>query len=58
MIYGLIDRNIYEHYTYMSTVFQAIKNKQTQYNWLISDCECYPRNTEIEQLFNQKYCWL
>ena len=34
MIYGLIDRNIHEHYTYMSTIFQAIKNKQTQYNWL------------------------
>lgn len=58
MIYGLIDRNIHEYYTYMSIVFKAIKNKQTQYNWLISDCECYPLDGEIDQLLNQEYCWL
>ena len=58
MIYGLIDRNTHEYYTYMSIVFQAIKNKQTQYNWLISDCECYPLDEEIDQLLNQEYCWL
>ncbi len=58
MIYGLVDRNIHEYYTHMGIVFQAIKNKQAQYNWLISDCECYPQDKEIEQLLNQEYCWL
>ena len=42
----------------MSKVFQAMNNAQTQYNWLITDCECYPENKEIEKLFDQEYCWL
>ena len=39
-------------------MFQGINNAQKQYNWLITDCECYPKNKEIEELFDQKYCWL
>lgn len=58
MIYGLIDRNNHKYYTYMSTVFEAIGNIQTQYNWLVTGCVCYPKDKEIEELFNQDYCWL
>ena len=58
MIYGLIDRKSHQYYTYMSKVFQAIDNVQTQYNWLVTGCECYPKDTEIEKLFDQEYCWL
>lgn len=58
MIYGIIDRKSQKYYTYMGKVFQAINNAQVQYNWLITDCVCYPRNKEIEQLLDQEYCWL
>ena len=58
MTYGLIDRKSHKFYTHMRTVFQAIENVQKQYNWLITDWECYPKNKEIEQLFEQEYCWL
>ena len=58
MTYGVIDRKNQKFYTYLSKVFQGINNAQKQYNWLITDCECYPKNKEIEELFDQKYCWL
>ena len=58
MIYGVIDRKNHKFYTYLSKVFQVINNAQNQYNWLITDWECYPKNKEIIQSLDQKYCWL
>lgn len=58
MMYGIIDRKNQKYYTYMSKVFQAIDNVQKQYNWLITDCVCYPKEQAIEHLFDQEYCWL
>ncbi len=40
-------------YTYLSTIFQAIDNKQLKYNWLITNCECYFCNKNIDKLFSQ-----
>lgn len=45
-------------YTYLSTIFQAIDNKQLKYNWLITNCECYFCNKNIDKLFSQKYTWI
>lgn len=58
MIYGIIDRKNHKYYTYMSNVFQAINDAHLAYNWLITDCLCYPKNKEIEAMFDQEYCWL
>ena len=58
MTYGIIDRKSHKYYTYMSKVFQAMDHAQLQYNWLITDCVCYPKNKEIKNLFDQEYCWL
>lgn len=58
MTYGIIDRKNHKYYTYMSKVFQAMDHAQLQYNWLITDCVCYPKNKEIEKLFDQEYFWL
>ena len=55
MTYGLIDRKSHKFYTHMRTVFEAIENVQKQYNWLITDWECYPENKEMEQLFVLRY---
>ena len=48
MVYGAINEKGERWYTQMGRVFDAIQNKQTEYNWLITDVECVPR--KIEQL--------
>ena len=58
MTYGIIDRKNHTYYTYMSKVFQAMDNAQLQYNWLITNCICYPQNSDIEKRLDQEYCWL
>lgn len=58
MTYGLIDRRSHNYYTYLRTVFDGIGNAQNRYNWLITDCVCYPKSKEIEKYFDQEYCWL
>lgn len=47
-----------KYYTYMDKIFHAIGNEQTKYNWLITDCVCYPRNKEFDELFSQEYIWI
>lgn len=58
MVYGAISRDDEKYYTYLKKVFDAIGNKQREYNWLITDCECYPDNKEIRELLNKEYCWV
>ncbi len=59
MVYGAISRNDEKYYTYLKKVFEAIDNKQNEYNWLITNCECYPHNHETDELFrNREYCWI
>ncbi|MBO7216432.1 MAG: hypothetical protein J6V84_05485 [Clostridia bacterium] len=57
-MYGIVDRKNHEYYTYMSKVFQAMNNAHLKYNWLITDCVCYPQNKYIEKMLDQKYCWI
>ena len=58
VVYGAINENGEKYYTYLKKVFDAIDNKQKEYNWLITDCECYPDNQKIKELLNKEYCWL
>ena len=58
MIYGVINRRGEEYYTDLGKVFEAIKNKQKNYNWLITDCECYPENPVMAEMLRKNYCWL
>ncbi len=58
MAVGIIDEHIHKFYTYMSDVFKGINNIQKQYNWLISDCVCYPKCNEFKKIFSQEYSWL
>ena len=57
MIYGAINEKGEEYYTDMSRVFESIKNRQRDYNWLITDCECIC-DTEISKTIEQQYCWI
>jgi hypothetical protein len=47
-----------KYYTFLSKIFSAIDNAQKNYNWLITDCECYPQSVEIDELLSKEYCWL
>jgi len=46
------------YFTYMGPIFQGINNEQIKYNWLITNCECYPGNKKISDMFSKKYCWI
>lgn len=59
MVYGVINKKEEKYYTYLKKVFEAIDNRQKDYNWLITNCECYPNNPETYKLFNNiDYCWI
>lgn len=46
------------YYTYMGKIFEAIGNEQLKYNWLITDCICYPKNRNLDEFFSQEYVWI
>ena len=58
MVYGAINRKGEKYYTYLKKLFDAINNKQLEYNWLITDCTCYPENPKIDAMLRKDYCWL
>lgn len=45
-------------YTHLFEIFNGINNKQLQYNWLITDCNCFPKKKEYDELFSNEYIWL
>ena len=58
MVYGAIIDQGEQYYTYLDKVFHAIKNEQMNYNWLITDCVCYPQDKKIDTMLSKEYCWL
>ncbi len=57
MVFGAINEKGEEYYTDLVRVFEAINNKQMDYNWLITDCECLC-DPEIAKSLEQQYCWM
>jgi len=45
-------------YTDLSRCFIAIDNEQINYNWLITNCECYPQNKTFYKLFHKEFVWI
>lgn len=58
MIYAAINEKGEKYYTYLSRVFAAIKDRQRDYNWLISYAVCYPHDPDTARMLEQDYCWL
>lgn len=58
MVYGAVNRKGEKYYTYLKKLFDAINNKQLEYNWLITDCTCYPDNPKTDAMLRRNYCWL
>ncbi len=50
--------NLEFQHTYLKKIFNLINNEQLNYNWLITDCECYPLNNELHDMFSKRYLWL
>ncbi|MFA9376305.1 MAG: hypothetical protein ACERKZ_06065 [Lachnotalea sp.] len=57
-MYGVILEKGEKCYTYLAKVFTAINDVQKNYNWLITDCVCYPQTNKFEELLSKDYCWL
>lgn len=47
-----------QFYTHMGKIFNAIENSQLKYNWLITNCECYPQEEGFYELFSKEYVWI
>ncbi len=58
MVYGAINAKGEKYYTNLKDVFDAINNKQLEYNWLITDCACNTNNPRIIQFENNTYGWI
>ena len=58
MVYGAINTKGEKCYTYMKKLFEAIGNRQTEFNWLITDCICYPDNPKTDAMLSKDYCWI
>lgn len=46
------------YYTNLKAIFMKLNNFQTDYNWLISNAECYPSNKIYAEMLSEKICWL
>ena len=58
MVYGAILEKGESWYTYMGKIFRAIGDAQKNYNWLISDADCFPMTPEFSELLARESCWL
>ena len=57
-VYGAVVRKGEAYYTYLKKLFDALGNRQREYNWLITDSVCYPEDPETDAMLNRSYCWL
>lgn len=58
MVYGAVNEKGETYYTYLKKLFESINNRQTEYNWLITDCTCYPSNPLTDDMLSKEYCWI
>ncbi|MBP3413084.1 MAG: hypothetical protein J6K89_07450 [Oscillospiraceae bacterium] len=58
MVYGAINEKGEEFYTDLARVFDAIRNKQIEYNWLITDYEGNTNDPAIVDRLEGEYCWI
>lgn len=58
-MHGLILNSEKRDYTYLKEIFNAINNEQLNYNWLITDVECCPSDSELDSYFyNRDYSFM
>lgn len=57
-IKGLIVSKGEDVYSKFLNIFENIKELEQDYNWLISNIECYPENLEYRKIFDKNYLWI
>lgn len=55
---GLILNKGEPYYSYFGKLFKSVEELSKNYNWLISNAECYPQNLEFQERFNMNYVWI
>ena len=58
MVYGAILEKGERFYTRLLGILQAIEPLREPFNWLITDCECFPNDPKADELFSREYCFL
>lgn len=58
MIYGAIDKDGERYYTFLKDIFSSLKDKQKEYNWLITECDIVANSTEPDALNHGEYHFL
>ena len=58
MVYGAILEKGERFYTRLLGILQAIEPLREPLNWLVTDCECYPNDPKVDELFSQEYHFL
>ena len=47
-----------EYFTSLKSIFHSIDNIQKDYNWLITEQECYPQNEKYIEKLSSEWCWI
>lgn len=47
-----------KYFTFLKYIFSSINNIQKEYNWLITEHECYPQTIEYAGMLSGNYCWV
>ena len=58
MVYGAILEEGNRCYTHLLELLRAIDPMQTDFHWLITDCECFPKSPENDERFSKEYVFL
>lgn len=58
MVYGVIYKSKNRNFTYLREIFNGIGNVQVNYNWLLTDIECYPESLDLYNFFNKECIFL
>ncbi len=58
MIKGLILRRGEPFYSAFGKLFENLPQLSTQYNWLISNPQCYPQTPDFAKILEESHAWL
>lgn len=58
MVHGAILEKGIRCYTHFLEILQSIEPIQKDFNWLITNCECFPRDLKTAELLSGEYCFL
>lgn len=56
---SIIDTKEERRFVYMQNIFSSINNIQVDYNWLITNCECFSKTADSAVFYNNtEYTWI